>query len=159
MSMETKRPSPPGAPRDRYERRDADVRTLLRFGFWLFVTMVVVSVGMKWVFVYYAKSQQLGPPASPFENARVLPPAPRLQAAPRTELKNYRDAQNERLASYGWVDQQNGVVRIPIERAMDLLLERALPARATGGKGALGAGAASVPAARRAPASRNPAAQ
>ena len=154
MSMETKRPSPPGAPRDRYERRDADVRTLLRFGFWLFVTMVVVSVGMKWVFVYYAKSQQLGPPASPFENARVLPPAPRLQAAPRTELKNYRDAQNERLASYGWVDRQNGVVRIPIERGMDLLLERALPARATGGKGA-----ASVPAARRAPASRNPAAQ
>jgi uncharacterized iron-regulated membrane protein len=159
MSMETKHPSPPGAPHDRYERRDADVRTLLRFGFWLFVTMVLVSVGMKWVFVYYAKSQQLGPPASPFENARVLPPAPRLQAAPRTELKNYREAQNERLASYGWVDQQNGVVRIPIERAMDLLLERGLPARATRGQGTLGAGAASVPAAQGAPASTNPAAQ
>ena len=154
MSMETKHPSPPGAPHDRYERRDADTATLLRFAFWLFVTMVVIIFGMKWVFVYYAKSQQLGPPASPFENARVLPPAPRLQAAPRTELKNYRDVQNERLTSYGWVDQQNGVVRIPIERAMDLLLERALPARAT-----VGQGAASVPAARGAPASTNPATQ
>jgi hypothetical protein len=39
----------------------------------------------------------------------------------------YRDfkVQDEALlTSYGWVDQANGVVRIPIEAAMDLIIER-----------------------------------
>ena len=40
-----------------------------------------------------------------------------------SELKK----QNEVLGSYYWVDQQNGVVRIPIDRAMDLLAQRGLP--------------------------------
>jgi hypothetical protein len=33
------------------------------------------------------------------------------------------------LQSYGWIDQQKGVVRIPIERAMELTAERGLPVR------------------------------
>jgi len=113
-----------------YERRDADVRKLVQFGFWLAVILVVVLLAMHWVFSYYAKSQQLGPPASPFENARVLPPAPRLQANPRQDLLGYREQQQRELETYGWVDQPNGVVRIPIDRAMDLLLQRGLPTRA-----------------------------
>ena len=36
---------------------------------------------------------------------------------------------DHRVASPGWVDQKTGVVRIPISRAMDLLLERGLPVR------------------------------
>ena len=36
--------------------------------------------------------------------------------------------QRERgLGSYDWVDQKNGVVRIPIDRAMDLVAQRGLP--------------------------------
>ncbi|MCA1555006.1 MAG: hypothetical protein LC737_11585, partial [Chloroflexi bacterium] len=30
---------------------------------------------------------------------------------------------------YGWVDQSAGITHIPIERAMELLLERGLPTR------------------------------
>lgn len=41
-------------------------------------------------------------------------------------LKLYA-AQNAELNSYGWVDRSNGIVRIPIERAMDLILQRGLP--------------------------------
>jgi hypothetical protein len=35
------------------------------------------------------------------------------------------DEQEEKLASYGWVDREKGVVRIPIERAMELLVNEA----------------------------------
>jgi hypothetical protein len=35
----------------------------------------------------------------------------------------------ELLEGYQWVDEQAGVVRIPIERAMELLAERGLPSR------------------------------
>jgi hypothetical protein len=129
MSMETERHMPPRTEGERYERRDANVSTLLMFGAGLFVVIVVVFFAMKGVFDFFAISQKLGPPASPFEDVRVLPPQPRLQVYPRMDLKTYCEAEQKDLNSYGWVDEHNGVVRIPVERAMDLTLERGLPSR------------------------------
>ncbi len=125
--METKTASEqPGA---HYETRDASTRGLVMFGIGLFSTLVVVAVLMAWLFGYFAKSQSLGPPASPFENVRVLPPAPRLQVDPRQDLQRLRENEKAELDSYGWVDQKNGIVHIPIDRAMDLIAQRGLPAR------------------------------
>jgi len=132
MSTETKFRAPNDAHREGYERSDADVRSLLKFGFSLFLILVAVLISMKWMFFHFAKSQQLGPPASPFENARVLPPQPRLQVQPRVELHAYCEDQMQQLNTYGWVDPHNEVVRIPVDRAMDLLLQRGLPARPAG---------------------------
>jgi hypothetical protein len=133
MSTETNRQSKQDIELARsagYEHRDTDVPTLLKFGMWLALILVVVMLGMWGMFSYFGKTQQLGPPASPFESAdvRVLPPAPRLQVTPVLDLNKYRDGQRQELESYGWVDQENGVLRIPIERAMDLVLERGLAA-------------------------------
>jgi hypothetical protein len=54
-------------------------------------------------------------------------PKPDLQIdddhAERTALLS---AQNEKLNSYGWIDRSNGIVQIPIERAMDLIVQRFL---------------------------------
>lgn len=138
MSTETNRQSDKDIELARsagYEHKDADVRTLLQFGLWLAVILVVVMVGMWGMFSFFGKTQQLGPPASPFESAdvRVLPPAPRLQATPVLDLKNYRDGQSKQLETYGWVDKEGGVVRIPIGRAMDLVLERGLAAEKASG--------------------------
>jgi len=44
-------------------------------------------------------------------------------------------AQNQKLNSYGWEDQSNGIVHIPIERAMDLVVKRGLPTRTNGVSG------------------------
>jgi len=129
MSMEAKPRAPQGSRPEAYEHSDADVRSLAKYGFSLLVILVLVFVAMKFMFSYFAKSQRLGPPASPFENARVLPPQPRLQVQPLLELQAYCEAQVRELSSYGWVDPHNEVVRIPVDRAMDLILERGLPAR------------------------------
>lgn len=53
-----------------------------------------------------------------------LPPEPRLEIDPKGGLAALQAMENERLASYGWVDKPNGVVRIPIDRAMVLMAER-----------------------------------
>jgi hypothetical protein len=58
-----------------------------------------------------------------------LPPEPRLQVSAPNDLKQYQAAQGEILNSYGWVDQKAGIVRIPIDRAMDILLQKGLPVR------------------------------
>jgi hypothetical protein len=134
MSTETNRPGSHGPQGQGYEHRDADTRALLQFGFWLAMLLVAILFSMKWTYEFFAKVEPTGPPATPVmsENGRVLPPSPRLQVAARADLQKYRDAQQEELTTYGWTDQHNGVVRIPIERAMDLIIQRGLPARSSG---------------------------
>jgi hypothetical protein len=56
-------------------------------------------------------------------------PSPQLEIDERTQLDKVRLKEEETLATYGWVDQKAGVVRIPIERAMDLIAQRGLPTR------------------------------
>ncbi len=58
-----------------------------------------------------------------------LPPEPRLQTNPREDLLKLRASEDATLDSYGWVDKNLGIVRIPIALAMKLTLERGLPAR------------------------------
>jgi hypothetical protein len=129
MSTETRLRSAQDKRREGYEHSDADVRSLLKFGAWLLVILIIVVISMKSMFFYFARSQKLGPPASPFEDVRVLPPQPRLQVQPRVDLQAYCEDQMEQLNTYGWVDPHNEVVRIPVDRAMDLIVQRGLPAR------------------------------
>jgi len=52
------------------------------------------------------------------------PPQPRLQVNAPRHLREFRSAEEERLAGYGWMDRATGMVHIPIERAMDLIARR-----------------------------------
>jgi hypothetical protein len=110
-----------------HETSDANIRDLIIFGLGLFCLVIAGLLVSRAVFHYFVGHQGLGPPASPFENVRILPPEPRLQVSAPKDLKHYKAAQGEILNSYGWVDQNAGVVRIPIERAMDILSQRGLP--------------------------------
>jgi len=53
-----------------------------------------------------------------------VPPLPRLQVYPARHWKDFRAAEAERLATYGWMDRATGAVHVPIERAMDLIAVR-----------------------------------
>lgn len=57
---------------------------------------------------------------------RRLPSGPRLQSSPEAELRELRREMSEELHGYGWVDKAAGVVRIPVDKAMDLVLEKGL---------------------------------
>ena len=59
-------------------------------------------------------------------------PQPVLERSEQIQASDYGKQLKEQdriLASYDWVDQKNGVVRIPIDKAMDLLAQRGLPVR------------------------------
>ena len=51
-----------------------------------------------------------------------------MEAEPRAVLDELRRREESRLTSYAWVDREQGVVRIPIDRAMEVLAERGFPA-------------------------------
>lgn len=64
-------------------------------------------------------------PGRPPELAGDPPPGPRLQDAPRSEAEELRRRHERLLGSYG--RSAPGFARVPIERAMELLLEDGLP--------------------------------
>jgi hypothetical protein len=132
--MATKQPHTPADRGPGYEQRDANIPGLLQFAFWMAVVLAVTLIGMRFTFDYFKKVEPLGPTASPMvkETDRMLPPSPRLQVQPHLELEDYCEGQEQEVNSYGWVNQQSGVVRIPVDRAMDLILTRGLPARSPG---------------------------
>lgn len=75
-------------------------------------------------------------PVNPsIKDGRVLTgtDAPPLPAAPLVGepavLREFRTREDDSLATYGWVDRGAGIVRLPISRAKDLVIERGLPTR------------------------------
>src|SRR5947207_15393922 len=68
-------------------------------------------------------------PSTPNMNLKIQQefPEPRLEDNERTELAPLRYQEEQKLNSYGWVDQNAGVARIPITKAMELIAQRGLP--------------------------------
>jgi hypothetical protein len=113
-----------------YELDDIDTRAILRFGGLLLVVLIVVQVAIYWIMREWTDRPL--PIQVQIPPALVTPPAvpgPGLEAAPEVNLNAYLESEMERLNSYGWIDPTNGVVHIPIDRAMSLLVERGVPAR------------------------------
>jgi hypothetical protein len=52
---------------------------------------------------------------------RIMPPGPRLQTDAEDDLQKFRANEERRLDTYYWIDKQNGIVHIPIEKAMKKL--------------------------------------
>jgi hypothetical protein len=73
----------------------------------------------------------------PGEGGRVYPeivaigkadgPAPKLLVREPQNLEVLRAHEREVLTTYGWVDQNAGTMRMPIDKAKDLLIQRGLP--------------------------------
>ena len=112
-----------------YESSEVSPGRLFAFAVGVVGLVLAGVLGSALVFHFFSKHESMGPPASPFQNERELPPEPRLQTGAPQDLKAYRAEQDRILGEYGWVDRQSGVVRIPVDRAMDLLLEKGYPVR------------------------------
>ena len=121
--------TPPGAG---YEHTDADVWTIVKFGFWLAVAAVVVHIGLGFVYAgFIDQAMERTAPRYPLASGvePALPPQPRLQQFPAKEVYEFRVEEERALHGYGWVDRAAGSVHIPIEDAMGLLVQQGLPAR------------------------------
>lgn len=123
-----------------FEHQDLQPGTVYGFLIGLAIACVVVALvlwGLFHVMNAYDASHQ--PPQNPLvqqsaADPRVVPPdapnkfpQPRLEKNERLEINDFLLKEEQTLDSYGWVDQKAGVVRIPIERAMELVAQRGLP--------------------------------
>jgi hypothetical protein len=135
-------------PHGHFEHRDIGVSTVVYFLVGLAVALIVsffVVAGIYRFLTHRFEAQQ--PAVSPLVahapvDTRKLPdddyekylhknfPEPQLETNERTELNKIRLHEEETLSTYDYLDKSAGTVRIPIDRAMDLLVQRGLPVRA-----------------------------
>ncbi len=88
----------------------------------------LIVVGMFKLFD--AQSKASGVARAPLSApAGTLPPPPNLLLNEPLNLSQFRAREANELGHYGWIDKNAGVVRLPIDRAKALLLERGLPVR------------------------------
>jgi hypothetical protein len=144
MSDETKHENAAG--HGGYERQDLQVSGILYFLLGLGVVTLLCILGLKGIFSFLEhREKALQPAVNPLvtnipEDTRHIPPGypqstfpnPKLEENERGQLNGIRMNEEKTLYSYGWVDEKAGTVHIPIERAMDLLVQRGLPVRPQG---------------------------
>jgi hypothetical protein len=113
----------------RFEHSDVDASSLLKYGFVLVVATALVVVllwRLYFVFVAQEASRQPPPPVMKVDAEAMSVPPPNLQTLPNLDLQAFRAREDSVLHSYGWIDKDKGIVRIPIDEAMRILTERGL---------------------------------
>ena len=115
-----------------HEESDVNIRAILGFGAGLVLVTVIICFLLWLLFGYIASREaQLGTREFPLavEQQNRMPPEPRLQTNPKEDLRVLQGRDEALLKSYGWIDKDAGIARIPIEEAMKLTVQRGLPAR------------------------------
>jgi len=105
--------------------RELDLRGIVLTGIGLAI-LLVVTMALMWPLATGMRSVAArgdGPqPMLPEALRQPLPPEPRLQIDPERELEAMRHEEARRLESYAWVNEPAGVARVPVERAIEILL-------------------------------------
>jgi hypothetical protein len=108
-----------------HEQSEVSVRLIVVSLAFLAVATAIVFVLVVGIFRYFyatystEEATRLSQP--------VIPPQPRIEVAPYEQLQQLRIKEDHILSSYAWVDKDSGTVRVPIDKAIDLLAAKGLP--------------------------------
>jgi len=120
-------------PRDQLREfdRDINVRGVVWTGLALVAVALVVHLLIWWLLRGFGSfDDKRDVRLTPIERAspQAPPPEPRLQVSPVDDMGAMREEEDRRLQTAGWVDRQQGVVRVPIDVAMEEILRRGVSA-------------------------------
>ena len=141
-----------------HEQADPKLAPILRFAAILALFSLVTFYAMYRMFASEMSERSASDaPLPPLAERRQIPPEPRLQSLPGVQLPEtstsapmigeslpsgvqpfmsasfpeFDRRQRDELSSYGWIDRQAGIVHIPIDAAMELVLKKGLPSAKT----------------------------
>jgi len=115
-----------------YDKRDLKIPLITKYTFWItFGCLVCFAVSVPVYNYATTKGSMLQSMAgstrepAPATKNRIKSPNPLLQDnfTTKVDIKEMRHREDEALTSYGWVDQNGGVVRVPIDKAMGMILK------------------------------------
>jgi hypothetical protein len=127
-----------------HEESDIDIRALVLSAVGMAVVVGMTAVLMWGLFGFLEEQAKANDPVlSPLAvPATAMPttttaspyfggaPSPKLMTNEPGMLEQVREAEQQLLHGYGWVDEKAGIARMPIDEAKKLILQRGLPVRA-----------------------------
>jgi hypothetical protein len=123
----------PLPPRDNpevaHEGRDVNVKAIAGFAAGMVIAAVIIHLFLYGLLSYFREREAYREPVTAVEPRDEPPAVPRLQVAPPADLAEMRAAEETALRNYGWIDRDKKIVRLPIERAMEIIAEKGLPVR------------------------------
>ena len=114
--------------RKSYETADVSFKGLMFTAAGIIGLMGIIMV-ISWGLLRFFQVERPGEVDSPFTEPKNLPAEPRLQPSPERDLQTFMAYQDSILSGYGWVNRDSGIVRVPIDTAMELVLKQGLPSR------------------------------
>jgi hypothetical protein len=108
-----------------HEQSEVSVRLIVVSLAFLAVATFLVLMMVIGIFRYFYSSYSTEDAIK--RSQPVIPPQPRIEVAPYEELQQLRAKENHVLNTYAYVDKETGVVRVPIDRAIDMLAAKGLP--------------------------------
>lgn len=103
---------------DAMDAADVDMRYVSRGAIAIVVGIAFAGLA---AYVTYRSLQPAGDYGGPGAKADMHIAAPILQSAPQPDRATYFAEKERLLNSYGWVDKDKRIARIPIEQAMNIL--------------------------------------
>jgi len=91
----------------------------------LLVGTFLVALLVVGIFQFFSHTYQTQESAR--QNQQQIPPEPRVEVEPYKQLLDVHAREEHVLSSYAWVDKGQGIVRIPINQAIDELAKKGLP--------------------------------
>jgi hypothetical protein len=110
-----------------HESEDANVRQIVLVLLGLSISVAIVGFMVYGIFWYMADHPLNTARPNPLAVSVQIPPPPRIDTHPGAELKELHSYEDTILSTYGWTDKRKGIVRIPIDQAMQLQLQRGFP--------------------------------
>lgn len=96
------------------------------------IAVTLLVMGLMWGMAVFFKGsltrKDPAPPALAEAREAHVPPAPNLQPNPTLDLATFRAAEDAELKTWAWVDREKAVARVPVERALEIVASRGLPA-------------------------------
>lgn len=123
-----------------YDRRDLKIPLVKKYTIWITASCIVCFMASIPVYNYFTSpggvsagigsgwksvTGQSREPHQPSQS-KIQPPNPLLQDnfTTKVDIKELRKHEDDALGSFGWVDQNQGVVRIPIDKAMKMVAQK-----------------------------------
>ena len=91
----------------------------------LLVGTFLVALLVVGIFQFFSHTYQTQESAK--QNQQQIPPEPRVEVEPYKQLLDVHAREEHVLSSYAWADKGQGIVRIPINQAIDELAKKGLP--------------------------------
>jgi hypothetical protein len=117
----------PQDPHAGHETTDINVWAVGKFAIGL-VIVCVVSLLLLFGLLKFFQSREETSVANTVEPVKLFP-EPQLQKTEILDLKALHAEEDKLLNGYAWVDPKQGIVRIPVDRAIEVLAKRGLPSR------------------------------